>query len=65
MAQEKKFYTKEMIMDVFRTLARSQGFYGRLIRSIEEAGEEGQEWLQSLEDQHFTSDLDLILFIEC
>lgn len=65
MAQEKKFYTKEMIMDVFRTLACSQGFYGRLINSIEEAGEEGQEWLQNLEDQHFTSDLDVILFIEC
>lgn len=59
------YYTKEMIFNLICTLALSQGFYGRLARAIEEAGDEGQEYLQSLEDMHLTTDLDVILAIEC
>ena len=51
--------TKDEILQVFRDLAKSQGFYGRLLRDITEDG------LQYLEDQHFTDIIDLILFIEC
>lgn len=51
--------TKDEILQVFRSLAKSQGFYGRLLRDITEEG------LQYLEDQNFKDVLDLILFIEC
>ena len=51
--------TKDAILQVFRDLAKSQGFYGRLLANITE------DELQYLEDQHFTDIIDLILFIEC
>jgi len=46
-------------------LAQSQGFYGRLLRSITESGEQGEEYLNYLEEQNFGDSLDLIMFIEC
>ena len=51
--------TKDAILQVFRDLAQSQGFYGRLLENITEDG------LQYLEDQNFKDVIDLILFIEC
>lgn len=49
---------REQILDVFRSLACSQGFYGRLLRDLTE------EDLDYLVSKNFRSDLDLILFIE-
>ena len=56
--------TKEQIWDAFKQLAQSQGFYGRLMRDIEQSGEK-EEILQHLEDQHFGSTVDLVMYIEC
>lgn len=56
--------TKEQIWDAFKQLAQSQGFYGRLMRDIEQSGEK-EEILQHLEDQHFRSTVDLVMYIEC
>lgn len=55
---------KEQILDVFRSLACSQGFYGRLLRDIYEDQEWGIAYLNHLEEQNFRTELDLILFIE-
>ena len=55
---------REQILDVFRSLACSQGFYGRLLRDIYEDEEWGNAYLKHLEEQHFSTELDLILFIE-
>ena len=55
---------KEQILNVFRGLARSQGYYGRLLQNIESDPEWGEEYLSDLEAQNFGSDLDLILYVE-
>lgn len=51
---------------VIRNLARSQGFYGRLLNEIENfTDEEMKKWNETIENQGFTDDLDLILWLEC
>lgn len=55
---------REQILDVLNDLAQSQGFYGRLLRSIAENPEWGNKYLAELEAQNFKSTLDLILYIE-
>ena len=50
----------EQILDVIASLAQSQGFYGRLLRDLMEY----PDYLQELVDQHFSDELDLILYIE-
>lgn len=57
---------RDEIMSLFRSLARSQGFYGRLVRNIESATpDEQEEFWQEMEAQNFTDVLDVILYIEC
>lgn len=55
-------YTKEelRILDWCRTLACSQGFYGRLYESLRE----NREYLQELASQNFTEMLDFVLYVE-
>lgn len=57
------------ILNLISTLAQSQGFYGRLYRSLMEAKQENPEAYNALtaewEAQNFSSDLDFILYIEC
>lgn len=56
---------REEIREVFKQLAMSQGFYGRLLRQIDEADEEAREnFWKDLEDQNFKDSVDLILYIE-
>lgn len=50
---------KQEILEVLRSLARSQGLYGRILRDITDEG------LEYLENQNFKDALDLVLFIEC
>lgn len=58
--------TRDDILDAIRTLARSQGFYGRLLDAIYEADDDARdEFLDTLEDQHFNDMLDLVMFLEC
>lgn len=49
---------REQILSVFRSLAMSQGFYGRLLRDLT------PEALDYLVSKNFKTELDLILFIE-
>ena len=56
--------TKEAILALITTLAMSQGFYGRLLNGLNENPEIGEEWLQQMEDMHFRSDVDFIMFLE-
>lgn len=56
---------RDEIREVFKQLAMSQGFYGRLLRQIDEADEDVREnFWKDLEDQNFKDSLDLILYIE-
>ena len=61
---KRKGLTKEAIMALITTLAMSQGFYARLLNGINENHEIGEEWLQQMEDMHFSTDIDFIMFLE-
>lgn len=56
------------IVDVFRMLARSHGLYGRLLRDINILQDNDpiayDELVTVLENQNFTSVLDVIFFVE-
>lgn len=52
--------SKEEILSCIRTLAASQGFYGRLYEQIHD----NTAALDYLEQQHFKDVLDLVLFLE-
>ena len=55
----------EDIIKLIRTLAQSQGFYGRLLESISELPDEKYKELTELwESKQFKDDLDFILYIE-
>ena len=57
------------ILSVIETLSHSQGFYGRLLRSIYELKQENEiaynELKDYLESQNFSDDLDVVMFFEC
>lgn len=64
--ETKKYLNRDDIMSLFKSLASSQGFYGRLVRAINDASEEAREkFWQNLESKKFTDTLDVIIFIEC
>lgn len=55
----------EDIIKLIRELAKSQGFYGRLLASIAELSDEKYKELAELwESKNFADDLDFILYIE-
>lgn len=59
--ETKKGMTKEQILGTIKSLAMSQGLYGRLLLDIHN----NPEILDRLEEQNFQEPLDLVLFIEC
>lgn len=57
--------TREEILDLIKSLARSQGFYGRLYRSRTSASKEDQQAMKEyLETKNFKTGLDFILALE-
>ena len=65
----REFLIMEDILRLISDLAKSQGFYGRLLRDIIELRDNDPEVYVNLvdewESQHFRTDLDFILYIEC
>lgn len=65
---EKKFMTKEQILEAIRQLGLSQGFYSRLyIRLLtlqEENPDQYNAFMDELESQQFCDPVDLVLYIE-
>ena len=57
------------IMNAIKTLAASQGFYGRLYRALVEIREyepeKYEQIAEELENQHFASPVDMVLYFEC
>lgn len=51
----------EQILDFIRTMAMSQGFYGRLLRDIQQ----DSSILDELVSQNFKDTMDLLFFLEC
>ena len=56
---------RTQIMGTFKMLAKSQGFYGRLLRDIYELSVGAyDELMEELEAQNFSDAVDLIMYIE-
>jgi len=55
-----KTLTRDQILEAIRSFAMSQGFYGRLLESIQA----NEDILEGLEKQGFTSVLDMVLYLE-
>ncbi len=57
--------TGEQAIEVIRMLSYSQGFYGRLLSQIENfTSEEMEEWNRVIENQGFTDNVDLVIWLE-
>ena len=57
---------RDEMMGIFRDLARSQGFYGRLIEAIEEVDScDREDFWDELEAQNFRDAVDLVIYLEC
>lgn len=58
----------ELFLETIKTLAPSQGFYGRLLAQVEELKEESpvayKELTEEMNKQNFTDTLDVIFFLE-
>ena len=52
--------TREEILENIKMLAKSQGFYGRVLRAIEE----DDSIIDTLEEQNFKDVIDLVLYLE-
>ena len=59
---------REEILNAIRSLAMSQGRYGRLMRRIEYLQEENpneyEYLMEALENEHFEDAVDLVMFLE-
>ena len=56
------------VIEVIHTLAKSQGFYGRLLYEIEDSKENDKDKYErikvTLEEQNFKDAVDLVLYFE-
>lgn len=57
------------IMNAIKSLAASQGYYGRLYRALVEIKEyepeKYEQIAEELEKQHFAGPVDMVLYFEC
>ena len=55
---------REKILDAIRSLAASQGFYGRLYDSLTDGSEQADEFLNTMEEQNFGDVVDMVMWLE-
>lgn len=56
---------KNEIMKTFKSLAKSQGYYGRIVDELESMSESNRNmYLEGLEKQNFKDAVDLVMFME-
>lgn len=56
---------RQQILDAIRSLAASQGFYGRLYEGLTNGTEEAENALNYLEEQNFGDAVDMVMWLEC
>ena len=57
--------SRTQIMSTFKVLAKSQGFYGRILSEINNMSDGAyDEFMEELEAQNFGDAVDLIMYIE-
>ena len=55
---------KEQILDAIRSLAASQGFYGRLYNFLTDGSEQADEFLATMEEKNFCDAVDMVMWLE-
>ena len=56
---------RDEIMATIRSLARSRGFYGRLLNTIEDlSADRYEKVMEELERQNFSDPVDVVLYFE-
>ena len=55
---------KEQILDAIRSLAASQGFYGRLYNALTDGSEQADKFLATMEEQNFGDVVDMVMWLE-
>jgi hypothetical protein len=62
----KKYLGFDDLLEFCKMMSASQGFYGRLYRTLLEFDErQKQEIEQTLEEKQFTDTLDFVFWLEC
>lgn len=56
---------RQEILDVVKSLAMSQGYYGRLYDVLTNGTDEAEYALQEMEEQNFNDAVDMIMWLEC
>ena len=59
--------TYEEFLEVIKTLAKSQGFYARVLKSIQNITNEVEleDFRQHIEEQNFKDAVDVVMYYEC
>ena len=55
---------RQEILNAVKSLAMSQGFYGRLYNALTNGTEEAEAALQEMVDQNFKDSVDMVMWIE-
>lgn len=56
---------REQILNAIRSLAASQGFYGRLYEALTNGTQESENFLATMEAQNFGDVVDMVMWLEC
>ena len=61
----KKYLSASEIYDGIKLLSRSQGFYGRILETLDEMDDsERQETLEKLESRHYSDIVEMVMDLE-
>ena len=55
---------RQEILNAVKSLAMSQGFYGRLYNALTDGTEEAESVLQEMVNQNFKDSVDMVMWIE-
>lgn len=55
---------KQEILNAVKSLAQSQGFYGRLYEALTSGTEEAEEALDQMVEQNFKDSVDMVMWLE-
>lgn len=55
---------KQQILNAVKSLAQSQGFYGRLYETLTSGTEEAEDALNQMVEQNFKDSVDMVMWLE-
>lgn len=55
---------RQQILNAVKSLAQSQGFYGRLYEALTSGTEEAEDALNQMVEQNFKDSVDMVMWLE-